>query len=426
MATGWLKLYSETSLLCLVPVVLFTCSHMQPHSVGWTCLLSMFLMASAHLRECADSQIPSPQGGAALLQVRSATQKYFNATKRDGSSLSAVDKSARPFSVPMSFTSLNEYSRPHAYKDAVKGECADVRGCTVGGEVLDCSAISSYQCSTSGEIATIEDGELILKFRAEVPDLMDVVECGEDVCEDCTKYKTCAGPSATTEPVEIERGQCVHWEYKSTGTFDWFEVYIGLYDDEGQKIGNIFERGAKSPWAYMQLPVLADSFAHLEFTLAAYDADGDGSVGADLHVRKPAYGKCLPEECLIKGPDTCCYTGDNAPLTESGYAILAECCSTADMIIYVRRVIDDEELETCVDGGIEGLAPWFTCEHALQSLGLLRDTLRKTRDGVLTPECPWLARKGRCADEIPEGCRIPHLPGTISAAYSTNIAPKIY
>jgi hypothetical protein len=204
----------------------------------------------------------------------------------------------------------------------------------------------------------------------------------------------------------VPAGDCVRWEYKSSGAVDWFETYIGLYDSNFALIGHVFERGKSSPWAYMQLPVPTATNAHLKIMLGSYDASGGKAVGADLEIQNPVSGTCLPDACLKMSPDQCCYTGANAPLTEDGLKILWDCCCEEQMEVYIKRVIADEKLEVCHVPVLKGLVPWFSCDRPLQSLQVLRNTLKSL---VISPVCPGIGEIGKCQNPMPIGC-FPNLP----------------
>jgi hypothetical protein len=311
----------------------------------------------------------------------------------------------RPLSTPMVFSNFREKPDPVAFKAVVENKCADVKDCASGKPYQDCSTDTSYDCTTSGESVTLAaDGVLTLTFTGQVKGSPS--ECGENECPACTRYRTCAGPRAATKPVDVLHGECVRWEFKSSGAVDWYEIFIGLYDSAGKLVSSLFERGYKSPWAYQQLMIPVDATVNLEFMLGSYDASGGMAVGSDLELRNPMFGMCLPEECLHKPPGKCCYTGDDAPLTEEGYAILADCDCGYEMDRYIRRVIIDEGLELCLESGLQGMVPWFTCEHSPQSLAVMRTDLHNVQNGILSPECPWVAAVNTCPAEadLPEGC----------------------
>jgi hypothetical protein len=362
------------------------------------------LMQVRNVREKVN---PIPLQGPELMPALERSNDYSFATSMDRLNMT---RKQRPISTPMVFGNFREKADPIAFKAVVENKCADVRDCASGQPFQDCSADTNYDCTNKGESVTLAAGVLTLAFSATVKG--SATECGENQCPACTAYRTCAGPRAATKPVNVKNGECVRWEYKSSGAVDWYEIFIGLYDSAGKEVAAIFERGYKTPWAYKQLIIPVDATVNLEFMLGSYDASGGMAVGADLELRNPVYGMCLPEECLKKPPGRCCYTGNDAPLTEEGYAILADCDCGVEMERYIRRVIIDEGLELCLESGLQGMVPWFTCEHSPQSLAVLRTDLHNVQSGILSPNCPWVATVNTCRaeDDLPAGCFASHPP----------------
>ena len=54
-------------------------------------------------------------------------------------------------------------------------------------------------------------------------------------------------------------------------------------------------------------------------------------------------------------------SGAAAPLTDAGYASVADCCCQAEMLEFMRRTTVDLNFEVCNPGGLYGLVPFHTC-----------------------------------------------------------------
>merc|ERR1719181_2701650 len=55
-------------------------------------------------------------------------------------------------------------------------------------------------------------------------------------------------------------------------------------------------------------------------------------------------------------------SGAAAPLDENGYAAVADRCCQAEMEAFMSRAAFDLNIELCQQGGMEGMAPFHTCE----------------------------------------------------------------
>jgi hypothetical protein len=102
----------------------------------------------------------------------------------------------------------------------------------------------------------------------------------------------------------------------------------------------------------------------------------------------------LEEQDDIEGP------GTYASLDEAGYQTVAVTCCKYQMEEYIRRVIEDLGLELCTEGGLMGIAPYYTCEKdgigGIQSLAALRSELAaKVSDPFTAAAAP-----GNCPTDI--------------------------
>jgi len=92
-------------------------------------------------------------------------------------------------------------------------------------------------------------------------------------------------------------------------------------------------------------------------------------------------------------------SGAAAPLTQEGYAAVADCCCQAEMEQFITRVVFDLGLEVCNKAGLDGLAPYHTCEKGPQTYDALTTNLMDE----ISNRCSAFARAGECA-AIPADC----------------------
>lgn len=92
-------------------------------------------------------------------------------------------------------------------------------------------------------------------------------------------------------------------------------------------------------------------------------------------------------------------SGSAAPLTQEGYAAVADRCCQAEMEQFIERVAFDLNLEVCNAGGVKGIAPWHTCDKGPQTYAdLTKNLLEDTQD-----RCSAFASTGKCKD-LPADC----------------------
>lgn len=139
-------------------------------------------------------------------------------------SLTSVTRADVTFGIASQVTTGNHLT----YSSNVQGLCVDILvstdACTV---TQDCSHMSSFECS-SVSTSTIDidaDGVVTMSFDASVAEPYD--ECGESSCPACTAYKSCVGPMVQTDQQTLNAGDCILWEYSTTGGSDAFEVGVG-------------------------------------------------------------------------------------------------------------------------------------------------------------------------------------------------------
>jgi len=79
---------------------------------------------------------------------------------------------------------------------------------------------------------------------------------------------------------------------------------------------------------------------------------------------------------------TASHIGATAPLNETGYLEVKQTCCNAEMLMFARRIVDNEGLELCSKWGLMGLVPWFTCDQGEKALGFLQSTLLLRHKGL--------------------------------------------
>eukprot|EP00931_Biecheleriopsis_adriatica_P096629 TRINITY_DN70281_c0_g1_i1.p1 TRINITY_DN70281_c0_g1~~TRINITY_DN70281_c0_g1_i1.p1 ORF type:complete len:697 (-),score=84.12 TRINITY_DN70281_c0_g1_i1:200-2056(-) len=160
----------------------------------------------------------------------------------------------------------------------------------------------TYECESysSAKIDTSADGTKTLFFEAS---LASGSACGEASCQECTKYRSCAGPFLQTTPITMPAGSSVQWEWLATGQVDWYEVVVAVYSINQSVIEVVdsdlnllssnmvklesvaFQRGATTEWVKEQLVVHDEGTFFVRFHLGSYDETGGGMVGAEMKVR---------------------------------------------------------------------------------------------------------------------------------------------
>jgi len=113
-------------------------------------------------------------------------------------------------------------------------------------------------------------------------------------------------------------------------------------------------------------------------------------------------------------------SGAAATLNEEGYAAVADRCCQGEMIQFIERVVVDQKMEVCNKAGLQGIAPFHSCEKGPQTYAdlianLLADSAKR---------CRWLAATGTCT-ATPADC--PEYTGLTApdCACSTSKATEI-
>jgi hypothetical protein len=92
-------------------------------------------------------------------------------------------------------------------------------------------------------------------------------------------------------------------------------------------------------------------------------------------------------------------SGAAAPLSDEGYAAVADRCCQVEMMQFIERQVIELGYTVCLPGGLHGITPYHSCEKGPQDFGkLTSDLLRDSSD-----RCTWLAYTGMCSG-MPDDC----------------------
>jgi len=80
------------------------------------------------------------------------------------------------------------------------------------------------------------------------------------------------------------------------------------------------------------------------------------------------------------------------PLTEYGFMEVSQSCCYEDLKTYTRRLIDDLGWKVCDEGGLSGLAPFYSCPTSPVTLAELKEELNKALPDC-NSKCHWLQEK---------------------------------
>jgi hypothetical protein len=118
--------------------------------------------------------------------------------------------------------------------------------------------------------------------------------------------------------------------------------------------------------------------------------DEDASAGAQLMQKTQVRGKLASSKSLVA-----CSTmiGKQAPLSNAGFAAVSESCCYADMKDFIRRTAAALSLQVCDEGGLSGIAPFFSCPSTPTTYAALQGQLRNST-AESGDKCHWLASVG--------------------------------
>jgi len=91
----------------------------------------------------------------------------------------------------------------------------------------------------------------------------------------------------------------------------------------------------------------------------------------------------------------------NVALSESGYKTIASMCCSYEMEEFIRRVVGNENMKVCDEGGLQGMVPWHACE-AKQNFTVLMQEINEASTGL----CPFVASKGEECKKVTKSCGV--------------------
>jgi len=86
------------------------------------------------------------------------------------------------------------------------------------------------------------------------------------------------------------------------------------------------------------------------------------------------------------------YSVKDAPVTEEGFEQVSKSCCYKDMTAYIRRLVENMGLRVCDEGGLSGIAPFYSCPQSQTSLAELKEELNKATPSF-NNKCHWLANR---------------------------------
>lgn len=109
------------------------------------------------------------------------------------------------------------------------------------------------------------------------------------------------------------------------------------------------------------------------------------------------------------------------PLTEEGFQEITKSCCYEDMKAFTRRLIDDMGLKVCDEGGLSGIAPFYSCPLSPVTLVGLKDDLSKAMPAG-NSKCHWLEQRYATCTEPALECSVtaqkpPPAPTPVSSGF---------
>jgi hypothetical protein len=219
---------------------------------------------------------------------------------------------AKDVSTPFPWKTKSEDANSTLYKESIQGMCVSVDGCGGGGQLSDCSLMKSYECEEYDETEIVEEGGVLkMSFSGWLADYggdkNNACSVNPVPCETCKKYKTCSGPFAVTQEVQIKKGDVASYTWTSSGAVDSYEVFVGLYSKTCGLVDFQLQRGAKQPWKTFELYAPKTDKYYVKFLLSSYDWTGGGAIGADMQVKEVKQTKAtiprvfsIESKCMAK------------------------------------------------------------------------------------------------------------------------------
>eukprot|EP00434_Breviolum_minutum_P036960 symbB.v1.2.032758.t2/scaffold3973.1/size47119/1 len=106
-------------------------------------------------------------------------------------------------------------------------------------------------------------------------------ECGESSCPACTAYKSCVGPMVQTDQQTLNAGDCILWEYSTTGGSDAFEAFVGVFTSTGSLSLLQVSRGGSCAWLLGEVATAAGGGGTVLLSLAELAGKAAGSLQSD-------------------------------------------------------------------------------------------------------------------------------------------------
>jgi len=97
--------------------------------------------------------------------------------------------------------------------------------------------------------------------------------------------------------------------------------------------------------------------------------------------------------------------GKQSPLTEAGFKSVAESCCFDDMKDFIRRAVEGFSLQVCDEGGLSGIAPFFSCPSEPRSFFDLQNELTNATEASGNKR-HWLAEVGSSCTGPDPSCGI--------------------
>jgi len=147
----------------------------------------------------------------------------------------------------------------------------------------------------------------------------------------------------------------------------------------------------------------ASLFASL-YVLSPWAQDPDASAAVCLSgTCAPDFDEAVKGSAMIQVRKTsaeACST-DNAkqvPLTDAGFQQISKSCCYEDVKVFARRLIDDMGLKVCDEGGLSGIAPFYSCPLSPVTLAELKEDVKKALPSA-DNKCHWLQeRYAECSE----------------------------
>lgn len=100
------------------------------------------------------------------------------------------------------------------------------------------------------------------------------------------------------------------------------------------------------------------------------------------------------------GPPSTSSVGSTSALDSSGFDEVKKLYCRLDMESFIRRTVDDMDLEVCHEGGLQGLVSFYV-ENDVSHKTF--EDLKKDIEMGAQGQCPWLGKDGNCPP-MPESC----------------------